>query len=481
MKALILFTALGLAGCGSVGSDFQRPHNDLGQQWRQAAHARFAASEDGAIEQRWWDSFGDATLSSLLQRAAGANLDVLAAGSRLEQSRAARGVAGAAQGPSLGANGSYGRARNSAQGLSDPSRLNGQSAYSLWQANLDAAWELDLWGRVRRDVEAADARVDVALETQRGVLLAVLAETARDYIELRGAQQTLAITQQLLAIARHTLSLTRIRLQEGAATQLDEAEAAAHVATIEARLPPLQQREARLGNALALLLALPPQALQAELAATRDVPAMAMPVQVQLGVPSSLAERRPDIRRAEAQLHAATANVGVAHGDFYPRITLSGSVGLQAMQLSDIGWDAKRYAFGPGFSVPLFDGGRLRGNLHLRTAQQQEAAIAYRQTVLAAWHEVEDALSAYQANERRQASLAEAVRQGRRALDSVELRYRQGGTDLLNVLHVQNTLLSNEAALVDSRATASLSLVHVYKALGGGWQAFSTPPQGSTP
>lgn len=479
MKALILFTALGLAGCASVGSDFQRPPNELGRQWRQAGDARFTAQQDAAVEQRWWDGFGDATLSSLVRRAAGANLDVLAAASRLEQSRAARGVAGAAQGPSLGANGSYGRARNSEQGLSDPSRNNGQSAYNLWQSNLDAAWELDLWGRVRREVEAADARVEVALETRRGVLLAVLAETARDYIELRGAQQTLAITEQLLAIARHTLDLTRIRLREGAATQLDVAEAAAHVATIEARLPPLQQREARLGNALALLLALPPQSLLAELAAGKDIPAVAM--QVQLGVPGSLAARRPDIRRAEAQLHAATANIGVAQGDFYPRITLSGSVGLQAMQLSDIGWDAKRFAFGPGFSVPLFDGGRLRANLQLREAQQQEAAIAYRQTVLAAWHEVEDALSGYQANERRHASLDEAVRQGRRALQYAELQYRQGSTDLINVLHVQNTLMNNEAALVDSRATASLSLVQVYKALGGGWQAFSpTSEQGNT-
>ncbi|NHQ90181.1 efflux transporter outer membrane subunit [Janthinobacterium lividum] len=478
MKALIFMTALGLAGCASVGTDFQRPPHDLGQQWRQAQDARFTAAQDGAIEQRWWDSFGDTTLSSLLQRATGANLDVLTAASRLEQSRVARGVIGAAQGPSLGANGGYGRARNSKQGLSDPSRNNGQSAYSLWQGNLDAAWELDLWGRVRREVEAADARVDVAQETQRGVLLAVLAETARDYIELRGAQQTLAITQQLLDIARHTLDLTRIRLREGAATQLDEAEAAAHVATIEARLPQLAQRESRLGNALALLLALPPQALQAELAAAKDIPAMTK--QVQLGVPSGLAERRPDIRRAEAQLHAATAAIGVAQGDFYPRITLSGSIGLQAMQLSDIGWDAKRFAFGPGFSVPLFDGGRLRGNVQLREAQQQEAAIAYRQTVLAAWHEVEDALSGYQANARRQASLDEAVKQGRRALGSAELQYRQGGTDLINVLHVQTTLLNNEAALVDSRATASLSLVQVYKALGGGWQAFSSTSQEST-
>ncbi|MBB5369422.1 MULTISPECIES: efflux transporter outer membrane subunit [unclassified Janthinobacterium] len=465
---LLFVTTLGLAGCGNVGHDFQRPQAALGTQWLQADGPHFTALQATAAEQRWWDSFGDATLSSLVQRAASSNLAVQAAASRLEQSRAARGVAGAAQAPSLSANGAYSRARNSGQGLIDASGLNGQSAYNLWQTNLDASWELDLWGRVRREVEAADARTGVAQEQQRGVLLAVMAETARDYIELRGAQQTLAITERLLAIARRTQELSRIRRQLGAGTDLDIAEAAAHVATIEARLPPLQQHETRLVNAISLLLALPPQALQTELAAAGKIPFVAMPVQ--LGVPGELAERRPDIRAAEAQLHAATAAIGVAQGDFYPRITLSGSVGLQTMQLSDIGWDAKSFAFGPGFSLPLFDGGRLRGSLLLREAQQQEAAIAYRQTVLAAWHEVEDALSAYQAQERRQASLDEAVRQGRRALQGAELQYQQGSVDLMHVLQVQNALLANEAALVDSRAAASLSLVAVYKALGGGWE-----------
>jgi len=465
---LLFATTLGLAGCGMVGTDFQRPQAALGTQWLQADGLHFTAQQANAAEQRWWDSFGDATLSSLVQRAAHSNLAAQAAASRLEQSRAARGMAGAAQAPSLGANGAYSRARNSEQGLSDASGLNGQSAYNLWQTNLDANWELDLWGRVRRQVEAAEARTGVAQEQQRGVLLAVMAETARDYIELRGAQQTLAITEQLLAIARRTQELTRIRKQAGAGTELDIAEAAAHVATIEARLPPLQQHETRLVNAISLLLALPPKALHAELATAGNIPFIAMPVQ--LGVPGELAERRPDIRAAEAQLHAATATIGVAQGDFYPRITLSGSVGLQTMRLSDIGWDAKSFAFGPGFSLPLFDGGRLRGSLLLREAQQQEAAIVYRQTVLAAWHEVEDALSAYQAQDRRQASLDEAVRQGRRALRGAELQYRQGSVDLMHVLQVQNALLANEAALVDSRAAASLSLVAVYKALGGGWE-----------
>ena len=230
------------------------------------------------------------------------------------------------------------------------------------------------------------------------------------------------------------------------------------------------RREAQLINALSLLLARPPQALHAELSATAAIPAG--PRHVPVGLPSELAERRPDIRRAEAELHAATASIGVAQGDFYPRITLSGNVGFQALQLADFGsWSSRTFAFGPAFSVPLFDGGRLRGTLQLREAQQQEAAITYQKTVLGAWHEVDNALSAYQAEQRRHASLEQAVSHSRLALHSAEEQYAQGTVDFLNVLSVQNALLANQAALVESTAGVSLALVDLYKSLGGGWQA----------
>ncbi|KPA99143.1 TolC family protein, partial [Pseudomonas asplenii] len=195
------------------------------------------------------------------------------------------------------------------------------------------------------------------------------------------------------------------------------------------------------------------------------------PASVPIGLPSELARRRPDIRRAEADLHAATAAIGMARADFYPRISLSGNLGFQALQLSDLGsWGSHTLAVGPSLSVPLFEGGRLQGQLQLRESRQQEAALRYRQTVLDAWHEVDDALSAYQAGQRRRDSLRQAVEQSRLALASARQQYEQGTVDFLNVLTVQGALLANEDALVDSTAAVSLALVGLYGALGGGWE-----------
>lgn len=466
----IVLASLSLGAC-NVGPDFVRPQSGLSESWQLPENSDVRSEAiPAAVDPRWWDSFGDPRLSSLIERAANENLDVRSAFSRLEQSRAARGAIAAGQSPDLSAGAGYSRARNSQQGLNDPSGNAGRAAYNLWQGGLSAAWEFDLWGRVRREVEAADAGVQAAQQAQRDVLLAVLADTARNYLQLRATQNALDITRQSLAIARRSHLLNQMRLNEGVATQLEVAESAAQVAAIEARLPPLQQREAQLINALSLLLAQPPQSLKQDLAGAA-APAMPMgPARVPVGLPSELAERRPDVRRAEAALHAATAEIGVAEGDFYPRITLSGDAGFQALQLGGLGWDARRFAFGPSLSLPLFDGGRLRGNLQLQEARQQEAAIAYRKTVLLAWHEVDDALVAYQAQQRRQASLEVAVEQSRAALESAEQQYAQGAVDFLNVLSVQNVLLTNQAERIDSAAAASLALVDLYRALGGGWQ-----------
>jgi len=242
------------------------------------------------------------------------------------------------------------------------------------------------------------------------------------------------------------------------------------VATIESQLPALQQRQAQLINALSLLMGEPPQALHAELAA--DAPVPQTPSQVAIGLPSQLAERRPDIRQAEARLHAATASIGVAKGNFYPRITLSGNFGSQAMQLSDFGsWGSRQFGIGPQFSLPLFDGGRLRGVLHLREAQQQEAAVAYQQTVLRAWHEIDDQLTRYNSSQLRRDSLAEAVRQNQIALRTAQQQYVEGVVDFVNVLTVQGALLATQEQLVESSTGVSLAMVGLYKALGGGWES----------
>ncbi|PTT27241.1 RND transporter, partial [Pseudomonas sp. HMWF021] len=367
--------ALGLSAC-TVGPDFQKPESTQIADWAKPAKSAPGQAVSEPLSERWWEVFHDAQLSALTQRAMSSNLDLQLASSRLQQSRAARQVITADRYPTTAATGSYARQRNSGKGLNDPSGHNGDSAFNLWDAGFSASWELDFWGRVRRETEAADANLEVAENDRRGVLLAVLADTAQNYIQLRGVQNTRSVTEQNLDVARHSLKLSQLRLNDGVATDLDVAEAAAQVAAIESRLPALEQRQSQLINAISLLMGEAPQALAKELSTDAAVPQS--PLQVAIGLPSQLAERRPDIRQAEARLHAATANIGVAKGDFYPRITLSGNLGSQAMQLSDFGsWGSRAFGIGPQLSLPLFDGGRLRGMLQLREAQQQEAAIAY--------------------------------------------------------------------------------------------------------
>ncbi|KMN23399.1 efflux transporter outer membrane subunit [Pseudomonas helleri] len=467
--AATCYSLLSLGGC-VMGPDFRTPETPLAAHWANTpSQSGHSGTAELPVDMRWWDSFGDAQLSALVREAQTRNFDLQMAASRLEQSRAMRRQVAADTFPAVDGSAGYSRSRNSQRGLNDPSGKGGKQAFNLWNGGLGISWEADLWGRVKRSVEVADASVQMAEEDRHAVQLLVIVQTAQDYIELRSTQQGLAVVEQNLHIAQRSLELTRLQLKEGVATDLEVSEAAAQVAEIQARLAPLQQHSAQLINALSLLLAREPRALQAQLSTPANVPSYAATVPI--GLPSELAERRPDIRRAQAQLHAATAAIGVAEADFYPRITLSGNMGFQALQLSDLGsWGSRSFAFGPGLSVPLFEGGRLKGALQLQEGRQQEAGIGFQKTVLRAWHEVDDALVAYQANQRRRDSLLQAVAHNQRALDSVHQQYTQGTVDFLNVLTVQNALLANQAALVDSTAQVSLSLVDLYGALGGGWQ-----------
>ena len=467
--AVTCYSLLSLGGC-VMGPDFKTPETPLAAHWANTpSQSGHSGTAESPVDMRWWDSFGDAQLSALVREAQTHNFDLQMAASRLEQSRAMRRQVAADTLPAVDGSAGYSRSRNSQRGLNDPSGKEGKQAFNLWNGGLGISWEADLWGRVKRSVEVADASVQMAEEDRHAVQLLVIVQTAQDYIELRSTQQGLAVVEQNLHIARRSLELTRLQLKEGVATDLEVSEAAAQVAEIQARLAPLQQHSAQLINALSLLLAREPRALQAQLSTPANVPSYTETVPI--GLPSELAERRPDIRRAQAQLHAATAAIGVAEADFYPRITLSGNMGFQALQLSDLGsWGSRSFAFGPGVSVPLFEGGRLKGALQLQEGRQQEAGIGFQKTVLRAWHEVDDALVAYQANQRRRDSLLQAVAHNQRALESVHQQYTQGTVDFLNVLTVQNALLANQAALVDSTAQVSLSLVDLYGALGGGWQ-----------
>ena len=302
------------------------------------------------------------------------------------------------------------------------------------------------------------------------MLLSARAELARDYIQLRDAQILLQIARQNLQIARDATTLTEKRVHEGVTTDLDVDNASAQAESIEALIPTLESRCKTTINAIGLLLAKEPGELQQMLGDPRDVPAL--PEQVPIGVPSELVQRRPDIRKAEAQLHAATASIGMAKADFYPRISLNGSAGFQSLQLSNLAnWASGQYVVGPSITLPIFEGGRLKGTLHLREAQQQEAAILYQRTVLDAWREVDDALVVYDAEQRRRDRLKKVVSLNQNALSIARQRYKEGAVDFLNVLNVQKQLLDSQSDLEQSQANAAANLITLCKALGGGWES----------
>lgn len=453
----VLLGALG--GC-TLGPAYQAPQPDLPTQWPGKPVA-------GASRYSWHD-LGDPQLTRLVERAVSGNLDAQLAANRLEQSRVIQDITHGERLPGVSARGGYSRERNSADGLNDPSGRSGQAPFELWSLAADASWEVDLWGRVRQQEEAAEAQVQISQAERDGLLVSLAAETASDYLQLRGTQAQLAVTRQNLEIARQSQELTQTRFDNGVTTQLDVANAAAQVATVGARLPMREAEQARLINALSALLGLAPQALKAELSDPRPLPTLH--AAIPMGVPSQLAQRRPDIQRAEAALHQAVAATGAAQADFYPRLTLGASLGSEALNGGDLGgWSAREWSYGPSLYLPIFQGGRLTGTLALREHEQQGAAIDYRRTVLKAWHEVDDALNDYAAEGRHQQALAEAVAQNDRALGVACQRYREGAIDFLNVLNVQRALLDTQSAQVSSATQAALDRVRLYKALGGSW------------
>jgi multidrug efflux system outer membrane protein len=516
-----------LAGC-TLGPQFVPPRADTPAGWTneainpQPGHAQASVpvAEPGAPAD-WWTSFGDPVLTSLIKRAAAANLDLQSAVLRIAEARALRDVAAAAQWPSLSANGSFTRERISEKtaftsllGSAGSGTTGGPvggapsggvsssvpglpNPFNQFQAGFDASWEIDLFGRVRRSVEAADADMTASVESSRDVLLSLLGEVARSYVDLRGAQRRRAILDENLASRREVLELTRQRRQVGLGNELDVANAAAAVSSTEAELPPTDNRITVDINQLSFLLGREPGALRAELigpaaAPPVDGPAAAPPVaaapaaaaaalpavppvppRVPIGLPADLARRRPDIRAAEAQLHAATARIGVATADLFPRLTLNAAVGFQAQHFNDLGdWASRFFSLGPDLELPIFSGGQRQATVRLQDVKAKEAAAAYARTVLAAIHEAENALTAYGSEQARRVSLEAAESQGRDALTLARQRYESGVTTFLDVLEAQQNLQQTQLALADSTATVSIDLVGLYKALGGGWENF---------
>jgi NodT family efflux transporter outer membrane factor (OMF) lipoprotein len=457
-----------LSGC-AAGPDFVTPDSGLRAAVLAARpdYATVAPASDAAVPSKWWLLFDDPLLASLQARAQDGNLDLQMAAERIEQSRAQLGIVSSQQLPTVDAGASYAREALSEHGkfaaLGAPTRPSG-----FWQLAFDASWEIDLWGRTRRAREGAAAALEATVYEREAARVALSAEVGRTYLQLRGTQAQLGIARDNQVIAERTLGLAESRRRNGVGTDFETASARAQLAAIRGAIPKLIERRNGLLNALALLSGEAPRALDMALDAARPLPAV--PLDVPLGLPSELAHRRPDILRAEAQLHAATAAIGVAQADFYPRIGLKGRFGLEAFDSGDLAsWDSRFFSVGPTVYLPIFEGGRLTRRLALSEARQKEAALAYRQTVLRAWHEVDNALDAWAAVRQQHAELQVAYEQNRQALHVAERGYREGAADYLAVLTAQRNLLASQTSLNDSAVDVTLALVNLYKALGGGW------------
>ncbi|MXV44916.1 efflux transporter outer membrane subunit [Saccharibacter sp. 17.LH.SD] len=482
---------LTVGGCIRVGPVYHAPqawtppHYDTHNQSKGQESPTSKVTET-PISDIWWRQFHDPELVSLEERIATQNLSFLLSTANLAQSRAQMLVAGAERFPTLSAQGSYQRSQHSTEQLREIVRRVGRRIPSnkgdllgnsddvhvpllnQWQDEIDARYEIDLWGRVAHQYEAAKAVMQMSEEERRSVLIAQQADMARDYLQLRGDQRRYRILEQNRATLSQLLDLTTSRYRSGLVTELDVDSVRARLHDVQAEEESLDQSIAQEMNAIALLLGAPPQSLNTELQKTADVPVI--PPTVPIGIPSELAHRRPDIREAEARLRETVAEVGQATADFYPKVTITADFGVQSLSFRDLGWSSRAWDVGPTISLPIFQGGRLYGQLKLKKAAQKAAAISYRQTVLQAWNEVDNALQAYHNEQNRQIRLKETVADNQRALDLATSQYRSGLSTYLNVLEAQTNLQTSQLDLTGSDATLATNLARLYNVLGGGWK-----------
>jgi NodT family efflux transporter outer membrane factor (OMF) lipoprotein len=469
----LVVTILFLSGC-AVGPKYKRPATPALAEWS-VDQAR--GTTTGEPAEQWWKSFNDPQFDRLVHQAIQANLDLQLAAARVAEARAARGVAKSELFPTVEATAAASRNRQRVIAPSAGPKGSAQIVpieFNNFQGGFDAAWEVDVFGRIRRGLQAASADATAAAEARRAVLVAVLGELGRSYAELRGFQLRLDIANKNILIQQDTLNLTQARAKAGLATELDVVRAAAQLETTRSAVPTLQSGVDTSIHRISVLLGKEPGALRAELLPGAPVPVT--PPEVPVGLPSELLERRPDIRQAEAQIVAATARVGEAKAEFFPRFLLLGTAGRQASQLHDVTLGMGNFfAAGPAVSLPIFTGGRIRSQVQVQDARLQQSVITYRSTILTALEETENALVAYAEEQVRREHLETAVKSNEESVQLSSELYKAGLTDFLSVLDAQRELYADEDLLAQSRTAQTVNLIALYKALGGGWQSFSQP------
>lgn len=451
-----------LGGCVTVGPDYVPPDTRVSPSWHTPLRAGLTGRPVDAQEvAQWWTKLGDPQLNGLIERAVTNNLDLKEAKARLREARVQRSIAGAALFPTLDASGSAMRSRSSEEAGSGDTGAR-------FAAGFDAGWELDLFGGVRRSVEAAEASLHASRDDLRDVLVSLTAEVALNYIEVRTCQERLAVTAANLEIQEETYRLTQSRYQAGLDDELAVQQGRSNLENTRSQLPSLRTGLEESKNRLAVLVGEEPGTLHGELEPQMPIPVA--PLEVAVGVPADVLRRRPDVRQAERELAAQTARIGVATAELYPKLTLSGSIGLEALPLDNLfSAGSRTLSIGPRITWPIFRAGSIRANIEVQSALQEQALLRYESAVLDALEEVENALVAYAEEQLRRASLLEAVDAAQQTVELAQYKYQAGLTDFSDALDAQRSLRSYQDQLAQSDGSITSNLVRLYKALGGGW------------
>ncbi len=465
--------ALTLSGC-TVGPNYVEPETEAPDAWHTVA---VEGLEDGqATLQIWWTVFNDNLLNDLVMRSGAGNLTLREALWKVEEARALRGVVSSNKKPQVGFSADANRSLPSENGtFGDFAPEDGFEAENLFAAGVGASWELDVFGRIRRQVEAADAATQASVEAYRDVLVSLYAETALAYVNVRASQERLRIAHTNVETQEDTLQLTKDRFDSGLVSALDVAQAESNLANTYSLIPVIE-RELNEGlNRLAVLLGENPGALHAEL--DQEVAIPQEPEAVAIGLPTELLRQRPDVRRAERLLASQTAQIGVATADLYPTFSLAGFLGLEALNAGDLAsGDSVTWNLGLPIRWDIFSGGRIRSRIRAEEARTNQLLASYEQTVLNALEESENAMVAFVKEGQRRERLAQAVNATQRSLALVMTQYTAGLTDFQNVLDTQRTLLVREDELAVAEGLVVGNLVRLYRALGGGWDPDTAQP-----
>jgi multidrug efflux pump len=473
--SLVLLLIGGLTAClfssgCAVGPNYHAPKSEVNSAFVNVGETNLSPAP---IPIAWWKGFGDQTLSNLIDRALVTNQDLRIAIARVREARALHGESIADALPVVDANASYTKSLTSKDASPFP-LTRSQRELQLFTAGFDATWELDIFGRVRRSIEAAGADLAASQASMQDTLISLIAEVARNYFELRGEQNQLAVAHSNARNQQETLDLTVYRLKAGRATELDTARARSQLNSTLALVPPLEASIKHSIYRLAVLVGVQPGTLEPSLANAEPIPRL--PALVDIGNPADLLRRRPDIRAAERALASATARIGVQTADLFPRVTFNGSIGLSANHLSGMGKPGTDfYSFGPQITWAALDLGHVLERIKAAKARADAQLAAYEKTVLVALEETEDSLVDFGREQARRDLLRDSASSAGEAMELARQRYESGLADFLPVLDAERTQLDIQAQLAQSETRTATSLVAIYKALGGGWELRAEP------